>query len=143
MGLSNDHDPDALRAAADRLYAQHVAEGRAAQEAAEADLDRRLREGLIRYREDPAFHNRVRIVCQVLELRRDISLTDILPGETRHEVFLGMALQAVVAMEIVDGMQQPRLCGQQHHAVDGGSPCIARGEHTTHTTASGKSWRSA
>ena len=37
---------------------------------------------------------------------------------------------------------EDRRCGQQNTMVDGGAPCVVYGEHSTHTTASGRSWRS-
>lgn len=112
-------------------------------EAYRAEVDQRLREGLERYRRDPFFHAQVNSIAQLFELRKAPELEEF-DGDVRHEIMLGMALQAVVAMEMFDQAhpREDRLCGQQHPMIDGGSPCIARGSHATHTTASGKSWQS-
>lgn len=126
-------------------FARSVAAAQEASEHLAAELDRRLRAATERYRVDPSFHARVYLIAQVFEARKapELDIPEI-PGEARYEIMLGMALQSIVASELFDEMHPDvgRLCGQQNTMVEGGAPCIVRGAHTTHTTASGRSWRS-
>lgn len=136
-------NPESLRRA-EELFLRRNAEQRAEQEREMQEFDRRLRAATERYRVDPLFHARIYGIASLFELRKapELDIPELDPQD-RYEVFLGMALQSVVAAEMFDEAhaREPRLCGQQHPMIDDGSPCVARGEHSTHVTASGRSWR--